>query len=60
VNHLEILNFQNYFIDFNKNKFENEQAKMIFDEIGNLLERKDYINAKKHCNEMIIDVNYSY
>ncbi len=55
-NYIELYNFQTFFIDFDKNDFENRQAKMIFDEIGNLLEKKDYTNASKHLNENLLNV----
>lgn len=56
MNKIELLNFSNFFLDFDQEKFEKEQAKMIFEEIGNLLDKKDYKNAGKHCNEEIIEV----
>lgn len=56
INFIEIWNFQNYFLDFDKNEFERKQAKMIFDEIGSLLEKKDFINASKHLNEHLLNV----
>ena len=60
VNHFECLNFTNFFIDFKPKTFEKEQAKMIFEEVGVLLERRDYNNAKKHCNEIILNVNFYF
>ena len=56
MNKFELNNFSNYFIDFNPKKFENQQAKIIFEEIGFLLEKRDYPSAKKHCNEIILNV----
>jgi len=60
MNIFELNNFSNFFLDFSKEKFEKEQAKMIFEEIGTLLERRDYISAKKHCNELILNVIFNY
>lgn len=56
VNFIELQNFQNYFLDFDKNEFEKRQAKMIFDEIGSLLDRKEFSNASKHLNEHLLNV----
>jgi hypothetical protein len=56
MNKLELNNFSNYFLDFDPQKFEKQQAKMIFEEIGVLLEKRDYQSAKKHCNEIILNV----
>lgn len=60
VNFIELFNFQNYFLDFDKNEFEKKQAKMIFDEIGSLLEKKDYTTASKHLNEHLLNVYYTF
>ena len=57
MNKFECLNFMNFFIDFETKKFEKKQAKMIFEEIGTLLERRDYKSAMKHCNEGVIEVS---
>lgn len=56
--YIELLNFQTYFIDFHKYDFEKKQAKMIFDEIGTLLEKKDFTNTTKHINESLVNVNF--
>ena len=49
-------NIETYFLDFDKNEFETKQAKLMYDEIGSLLEKKDFLNCSKHLNENLIKV----